>query len=192
MRNAELFVMGVGSLICASVLYGFASHWPTSIPTPPPQMTAQKVVPAQGTFDTEVARFRAAFPCPSDKITPAEEGLGRLYGCIIGKAETGKYFVNEMPDSNNRVENIKVMWNDWFKDIGYGTHADKSEAEGLVKTAARLYAPSKEPQLLAMFRSKEDQTLEADGHSFAYTYRRGPKIDERLITIGRWPPGASD
>jgi hypothetical protein len=56
----------------------------------------------------------------------------------------------------------------------------------MVKTAARLYAPSKEAQLLSMFRSKTARTISADGHSFAYTYRRGPAIDERLITITGW------
>jgi hypothetical protein len=32
-----------------------------------------------GSFDAEVSRFNAEYPCPSGKVTPAEGGFGRLF-----------------------------------------------------------------------------------------------------------------
>ncbi|GEO19103.1 hypothetical protein [Microvirga aerophila] len=55
----------------------------------------------------------------------------------------------------------------------------------MVSAIARLYAPSKEPDLLAAFRSTKNQTIQENGFSFTYTYDRGPAIDERLITVTR-------
>ncbi len=75
------------------------------------------------------------------------------------------------------------MWNDWFVDTGDGMHADRAQAEAMVRAAARLYARSKEADLLAAFRSNKALTIKADGLTSSYTYTRGPKIDERLITI---------
>ncbi len=75
------------------------------------------------------------------------------------------------------------MWNDWFVDIGYGLHADRSEAEDLVIAAAKLYGPSLKDKLLAIMQKDKDKTIKRDGIIFRYTFTRGPKINERLITI---------
>jgi hypothetical protein len=136
-----------------------------------------------GSFPTEVGRFKSAYPaCQKEKIIPASSGSGALFGCVLGKARTAKYFINEVPKTS-RVENVKVMWNDWFNDIGYGLHADKPEAEAMLKAAAKLYAPAVEGALLSAFRSVTNKTIRSNGFSFLYTHERGPKIDERLITI---------
>lgn len=135
-----------------------------------------------GSLSTETDRFMATFPCPDADTVPSEYGLGALFGCIAGDAQTAKYFINAAPHSE-RVANTKVMWNDWYVDAGYGLHADKAEAEEMVRAAARLYAPAVEEKLIEIFRSAKDQTINANGFAFAYAYHRGPKIDGRTITI---------
>jgi hypothetical protein len=74
-------------------------------------------------------------------------------------------------------------------DTGDGLRADQAQAEAMVRAAARLYTPSREAELLAAFRSDKSRTMKTDGLTFSYTYERGAKIDERLITIssGRSP-----
>jgi hypothetical protein len=135
-----------------------------------------------GKFETERARFLSEKKCKDSKTTPAQFGFGRLYGCITGRAQTAKYFINEVPGTK-RVENIKIMWNDWFVDIGYGLHADQTEADELVRIAAKLYAPELKDELLNMMRQNSDKTVESKGITFRYTFSSGPKINERLITI---------
>jgi hypothetical protein len=55
------------------------------------------------------------------------------------------------------------MWNDWLVDIGRGIHADRFEAELLVKMTARLYAPAAEAELLEIFKSSKAQTSRKNG-----------------------------
>ncbi|EHA17006.1 hypothetical protein HAL1_03227 [Halomonas sp. HAL1] len=108
--------------------------------------------------------------------------MGALYGCIQGKAETVKWFINEIPDTG-RVENIKLMWNDWFKNIGYGLHADKREAEKALEALIQMYAPQKASEVQQTFWANSNKTIESDGFVLKYTYSRGPSIDERLIVV---------
>jgi hypothetical protein len=137
-----------------------------------------------GTFASAIDRFATAyqFPCPGARITPASYGGGALWGCIAGPAETAKAFINEQPKTG-LVQNIKVLWNDWHKDVGYGLHPDSQHAEAMIKAAAQLYAPSKEAELLSVFRSEKDQVVRSDGLLFTYTHKRGPGIDERMFVI---------
>ena len=60
-------------------------------------------------------------------MTPADEFDGQLYGCIVGKAETAKVFVNENKKTDKTV-NVKLILNDWFKEMGYGIHPDRVDA----------------------------------------------------------------
>jgi hypothetical protein len=137
-------------------------------------------------FQEEVARFKAAYSCPLEIMTPPEKSWsgGSLFGCYAGKTKKFvKYYIDAIPKSS-KVERVTVMWDDWFDDIlGYGLHADEAEAQLMVKTAARLYAPSKESELLIAFRAKKNQTIKSNGFSFEYTYYRGPRIDDRQIAI---------
>jgi hypothetical protein len=133
-------------------------------------------------FKVETQRFKAAYQCPQSKVTGPMLGDGSLFGCVSGAAQTAKYFINETP-KGGRVENVKVMWNDWFDDIGYGLHADRNEAFRMVDVLAALYAPAEREHLRQMFESRKDKKLKANGFTFSYTYRRGPKIDERLIVV---------
>ena len=75
-------------------------------------------------FQQEAERATKILECPKAKITPASSGLGAIYGCIVGSSETVKFFINEGEDAG-KVKNVKLMWNDWFVDMGYGKHADK-------------------------------------------------------------------
>jgi hypothetical protein len=133
-------------------------------------------------FQVEADRATKVLSCPRPGITPASSGLGALYGCIAGTAETVKFFINEA-EGTGQVKNVKLMWNDWFIDIGYGMHADKKEAQAFVKAFAKLYAPNVEKKLMTIFFSNSNTTMEVGDYQIVYTYNRGPKIDERLFVL---------
>ncbi|HFD88170.1 MAG TPA: hypothetical protein ENJ35_10925 [Gammaproteobacteria bacterium] len=130
----------------------------------------------------ESKRATKELHCSNPKITPASYGMGALYGCIQGEAQTVKWFINEVSNSN-RVKNIKLMWNDWFKDIGYGLHADKREAQRALKVLIKLYAPKKGKEVEKAFWGNRDATIESGDFLLKYTYTRGPAIDARLIVV---------
>jgi hypothetical protein len=144
--------------------------------------SAQNVFGGLLSFQEEADRATKALNCSKAKITPANSVLGALYGCIAGSAETVKFFINETVD-DHKVKNVKLMWNDWFVDIGYGKHADKKVAEAYVKAFARLYAPKMEKKLTSIFFSNSNTSIEVGAYQIAYTYTRGPKIDERLLML---------
>ena len=142
----------------------------------------QNVIGGVLSFKQESDRAAKMLNCINEKIMPASDGLGALYGCIAGSAETVKFFINEEKDVGS-VKNIKLMWNDWFIDIGYGKHADKKVAEKYVKIFAILYAPKMKKKLTSVFFSNSNTTLRVGNYQIAYTYSRGPKIDERLLVL---------
>jgi hypothetical protein len=75
------------------------------------------------------------------------------------------------------------MWNDWFTDVGYGTHADKDKAERMVRAVADLYAPQLRDKLLKAFFGKQAKVFEHGPFRIEYRYERGPAIDERLLIV---------
>lgn len=133
-------------------------------------------------FRNETLRVTERIACISSRVTPAEYDMGALYGCIQGTAETAKFFINEEAGTG-AVKNIKVMWNDWFEDVGYGIHSDSREARLMVRALASLYAPELEGELVAAFFGNTDEAFELEDMNINYTYRRGPKIDERLLVL---------
>lgn len=133
-------------------------------------------------FSTENDRITKAVNCQHAKLTPASYGMGALYGCLHGRAETVKLFVNEQAGTG-KVKNIKFMWNDWYKDVGDGIHADKREAQKSLKALLKLYIPNKSGEIEKYFWANKNKTTVVDGLVFEYTYSRGTAIDERLIVI---------
>ncbi|MGP5141153.1 hypothetical protein ACTXPD_05235 [Vreelandella alkaliphila] len=133
-------------------------------------------------FTSESGEATEALDCRNPKITSASFGMGELYGCVQGTAETVKWFINEVPNTG-RVDNVKLMWNDWFKDVGYGLHADKQKAEQALKALIQMYAPNKEEEVEEAFWGNSNRTIASDGFVLEYTYSRGPAIDERLIVV---------
>jgi hypothetical protein len=133
-------------------------------------------------FKTEVERVTTALNCPRPKLTPGYSMFGALYGCVIGRAQTVKVFINEQRGSGE-VANVKLMWNDWYKDAGYGLHADRAEARRVAGVIIGLYGSKIKDQLMTALFSNENVTLKAEPFRFVYTYKRGPKIDERLLVV---------
>ncbi len=133
-------------------------------------------------FSAESNNASKALKCQRPKVTPASYGMGALYGCIQGKAETVKWFINEVTDTG-RVANVKLMWNDWFKNTGYGVHADKQEAEKALNALIQMYAPQKGQVIEQAFWGSSNKTIETDYFIMEYTYSRGPAIDERLFIV---------
>jgi hypothetical protein len=131
-------------------------------------------------FRSFTTGLNKSLSCKYSKITPADENDGALYGCIAGKAETAKVFVNEDKKSG-KVLNVKLMWNDWHKDLGYGIHADKAEATLFLKALSQQLSPELSAQLLESFNQKTPRSFSNASWKVAYTYERGPGIDERLF-----------
>ena len=116
-------------------------------------------------------------------MNQASGGLGALYSCIGGKAETVKFFVNEMPNSGGRVKNVKFLWNDYTKNVGEGTHADAAIAKQWAGHLADMYAPTHKAQVMKVFLGNKNAVVESATHVLTYTYSKGPAADERMFVV---------
>lgn len=131
-------------------------------------------------FAGETTALADLIKCPTPKLTQ-DDGLPDMWSCTLPNAEVVKVFINE--DGDEGVEDVKVMWNDWTRETGYGVHTDKAMAEAWVAAIATRYAPTSVDQVLDAFRGNADTAIAGDGHVLEYSYFKGPAIDERLITI---------
>jgi hypothetical protein len=109
-------------------------------------------------------------------------GLGALFGCIEGSAQTAKLFVNEEPETG-RVANVKVMWNDWFRDVGYGVHADQPEAERLLDAVLARYADDQAQEISEAYFSGRSHESTSSHYRLRVTHTRGTGIEEHLLTV---------
>ncbi len=121
--------------------------------------------------------------CPNPKVIKSTANWeGDLFSCVSGKAETVKLYINEKP-SGNEVKNIKLMWNDWTKNMGYGVHTDKGLAANWVAKIADLYAPQKASEVKRMFLNRSNKTITSNNYQLKYTHDVGPAINEHLLVI---------
>lgn len=133
-------------------------------------------------FQKFASDLNSVLSCKYTKTTPPDELGGTLYMCIAGKAETAKLFINK-DEKTGKVLNLKIMWNDWFKDAGYGIHPDKAEATGFINLLGERLSPAIKPQMLKAFEGKAPVSFSTDAWDVKYTYNRGPAIDERLFVF---------
>lgn len=133
-------------------------------------------------FSAETQRVTGKIKCSHPKITPGSGSWGALYGCVGGRSQTVKWFINEEAGTG-KVKNVKFMWNDWTKDGGFGTHADKALARAWVSVLGTMYAPRKVDEVLNAFFSDSGTTIDGESHLLKYTHRSGPGIDERMIVV---------
>ena len=135
-------------------------------------------------FFAEAGRVNTAVDCGAPRFISGDELVGELYSCILGEAETAKVFINAY-QGGDRVANVKVMWNDWRSDEGFGTHADEEDAFQALAAVMDLYAPELTERAILAFM--EDRPVEFISGPYYMRYRvnHGPKIDERLLTIER-------
>lgn len=149
--------------------------------------TVGAVLPAHAyqSFDSESSKLAAAIKCPRPKISAAMDGVGRLWGCISGDAETVKVFINETaPGGSNKVRNMKFMWNDYTADVGNGVHTDQRLARSWLSVVLRLYMPNVAAKAEAHFiGSKKSIVFKEGGFTAKYTYDQGPAIGERLLVV---------
>ena len=92
-----------------------------------------------------------------------------------------KLFVNDT--GAGEVENVKLMWNDWSKNVGYGIHVDSGSANTWATAVATRYAPEQADDILAAFQGSSDVVITNSDFTIKYSYFHGPAIDERLLTI---------
>jgi hypothetical protein len=150
--------------------------------------TPQLVVPPKTIPDGEISfkeeadRAASQLKCGDSKTIPASDGLGAMYSCISGPAQTAKFFINEEPTTGS-VKNAKFVWNDWFKDTGDGIHADRKTALAMLDLILGMYPSKDADKIKKSFLADKDRTFNTDKAVLAYTYHRGPAIDERVLVI---------
>lgn len=140
-----------------------------------------KNIPFQS-FRHEYRKVTKSINCQNPKIIKGSSFSGELYSCIGGASETVKFFINEKKGTN-KVRNVKLMWNDWTKNLGEGMHADEELASKWVSVVAKLYAPDKSDELISTFFSSQEKVIKSGKYSIEYNYHKGPAIDERLFII---------
>lgn len=170
-------VVVYGALALA-VLYALGPLASSSVEDEPRATTARVL-----DFDAEARGLQSDLGgCPSGRVTPAQYGMGRLYGCISGREETAKLFINEDPTHPNRVLNIKMMWNEWkahMPDAG----ADQREASRMARVVMKRYAPELEEDVLYAYWGNEAKTFSSNGLRFDFRWAPGPGIDEHLLIV---------
>ena len=77
----------------------------------------------------------------------------------------------------------KLVWNDWFKDQGYGVDADKAEALRMLRFLTSEYVSEKAPDLIKAFEGSSSSSFDVKGLRISYRYTRGSAIDERVMVI---------
>lgn len=90
-------------------------------------------------------------------------------------------FVNA--DTPNQVANVKYLWNDWTRDIGYGIHTDSDMARAWPSAIATRHAPERVQDVVDAFGGSRDMVIKFSDYSLRYTHDKGPAIDERLFVI---------
>lgn len=134
-------------------------------------------------FDKESSRISRTFDCVRESVVPASTtSQGELFSCIGGRSETVKVFINAAPHSSD-VVNMKVMWNEWTKDIGDGIGTDRLLAKAWVSEFADMYFPAQKDDILPAFFSKDPVKLLSDDYEITYEYQKGPAIDQHLIVV---------
>lgn len=148
------------------------------------ETAAPKPTPVQANteFQAEIERVSGKIQCDTKKVVPASDGWGALFSCISGPTETSKFFINE-DLATGKVKSIKFLWNDWFKDVGYGLHADKAVAAKMLASVLTLYPIQQSAELRSAFSAKKNRNFKSESATFEYTFDRGPSIDERMIVI---------
>lgn len=133
-------------------------------------------------FNSESAAIDAAVTCHAENLTEGGGPWGDLFACLGGVHETVKVFVNEEPGTG-RVENVKIMWNDYTRDVGQGVHTGASIARAWVAALAVRYAPRQVEAVTNAFFSNRNRIITSQRYRIEYTHSEGPAIDERLLVV---------
>lgn len=133
-------------------------------------------------YSSETNALRSLAACTRVKDTPDSNGFSALYSCIEGQKETAKLFVSGAKNSDG-IKNVKVMWNDWFKDIGEGLHPDRTEAERLLTVVANRYAPNELEKIKAAFFGKQALQIAVGDFLIEVKHDKGPAIEEHLLVV---------
>lgn len=133
-------------------------------------------------FRAESDVMRNKLECKYSRMTPANDSQGSLFSCIGGEAETVKYFINEEYNTG-KIKSIKLLWNEWTKDRGYGLWADSGVAKRWAGIVANRYAPELEDKLVQNFQATSNTVLRGEHYTIRYTYEAGPEIDEHMFVV---------
>jgi len=103
--------------------------------------------------------------------------------CIAGDAETVKIFINEAPGSG-RVQNIKLMWNEWTEDMGWGVGSDRAVASDFLKRITALYLqPEVDSRIQDVYFGSYGMRFATQRFTVEYRWTAGPEIDEHLLVL---------
>jgi len=133
-------------------------------------------------FEQETKRLADAVGCTHGTVAPPADGLGRVYSCVPGNAQTVKLFVNEAAQTG-RPSDVVLIWNDWTKNGGFGLHADANLAFRALAALGTLYAPAHKALLLDAFTGEVSRTVEAGDYRIEFTVHHGHEITERAVRV---------
>ena len=133
-------------------------------------------------FKAEADRATEALNCPRPKIMPASSGLGgpvQLHSWQSRDCEVLHQSESAHWASKERQADVeRLVRRCWLRDS-----RGQEGGAGVFTCVCTLYAPNMEKKLTSIFFSNFNTTLEVADYRIAYTYSRGPKIDERLFVI---------
>ena len=154
-------------------------------PFPAPEAEAYSTAPESPSQPAEnyghaVDKINSALNCIKPKGVSGLGTAGDLFVCKVGDEVT--LYVNQNL-GNNTVKSIKLIWNDYTRDVGYGVHAGAAAAKNAATKLGDMYGLTEPGQLAVLLSSADSGELKSETHAFSYTYRQGPSIDERMLMI---------
>ena len=153
---------------------------PAADATPGNSTTPESPSQPAENYGHAVDQINSTLNCIKPKGVSGLGTAGDLFVCKVGEEVT--LYVNQNLD-NNTVKSIKLIWNDYTRDVGYGVHAGTAAAKNAATKLGRMYGLAEPEQLAILMSSEDGAELKSETHAFAYTYRQGPSIDERMILI---------
>lgn len=181
-RSIAALIWCVTALVAAVV--AFTGREATSRPVPTPAVASINAPEPKLSlvFDDEADRFTVALKCPDHKFmhSMVKYGQGVLYGCTMGDGQA-KFFINESVKRPGKVSDIKVMWNNYERDLGYGIHTGRDDAVLMVRAFAKLHAPHLEASLAQAFLETEEKTFATDTFAIEYKWTKGFGLNEHLL-----------
>ena len=81
--------------------------------------------------------------------------FGNIYGCILGRRETVRVFVERYRRERNRVLNVRFVWEDYHRNVGVPLHAGSRAAKKALIGLAKILAPTKREFILSLLKRGE-------------------------------------
>lgn len=135
-------------------------------------------------FEREHSAISDKIDCTKTFLDPGDGNGSSLWGCTGGSQLSVKVFVNET-DFGHEVRDIKFLWRDENRNLGYGLHIDKETANKWLLVIADIYAPDKWSEVFDAFHSKEGMIIKSNTHTLSYSFQPSANDDARMLIISK-------